>query len=361
MSTEELYFELSKINITITLLLAVALALIRPPKKMLTLGYRITLPAIIVALILIASANILLVANHLQVVDYNFMVLATLVVSSYQMFLFASTIISILDTRYLLRKKYLKELIPTTLLSITGTYLYFNKPETPLKVLFVIFGLYFASQIVRYTYHYLLTEKETIRKLDNFFSEEIFRSVKWTRTAYIGLFFCSIFSIVSLVQVQVVTIIFMICYTSYYVYFSTHYVNYVYLMMDIEPAFTQVAENTLVSSKSINRSFEQLEKAIEVWELNKKFTEPNINIEQVAQQLKTNRTYLSNYMNLYRKLTFKEWINTLRIEEAKRLMKEQPELPVAQIGVQVGIPDKSNFGRQFTRVTGMSPKAWRKK
>jgi len=65
-------------------------------------------------------------------------------------------------------------------------------------------------------------------------------------------------------------------------------------------------------------------------------------------------------MNLHRKMTFKEWINHLRIEEAKNLLQNHPEMPVSQIGTMVGLPDKSNFGRQFTRLTGKSPQAWRK-
>lgn len=107
-------------------------------------------------------------------------------------------------------------------------------------------------------------------------------------------------------------------------------------------------------------SFQDLEAAIEEWLKQKKYLQPGITIEQMAFQLSTNRTYLSGYINNTKQQTFRTWINGLRIEEAKQLLLEQPTLMVSEIGKRVGFTDKSNFGRQFSKLTSFTPQAWRK-
>lgn len=360
MATEILFLEFTKISVTITSLLLVLLVFYRPPSSKIQRGYRITLHAVILAMALVTFVNGLELFDHYGIHNKKFIVLTTLIVSSYQVFLYSATIITMLNQPYYSLRRVFQELAPTTVLSILAIFLYFYAPDLPLKVLFYIFGIYFGIQVVHYSREYLITEKETIRKIDNFFSEELTLSLKWTRAAFAGMLFCSILSLVSLIQNNYLSIFFTICYTAYYTYFTIHYFNFINSFRDLEPALV-LAPETTTSIRNINRSYEQMEQALAHWESKKLYTEPGITIEQVSIQLKTNRTYLSNHMNTYRKITFKEWINGLRIDEAKKLLQENPTMPVSQIGVLVGIPDKSNFGRQFTRFCGMSPQAWRKK
>ena len=49
----------------------------------------------------------------------------------------------------------------------------------------------------------------------------------------------------------------------------------------------------------------------------------------------------------------------MRIAEAARLLLEDNEEPIAVVAVRVGIPDKSNFRRQFAEVMGLTPQEWR--
>jgi transcriptional regulator GlxA family with amidase domain len=56
----------------------------------------------------------------------------------------------------------------------------------------------------------------------------------------------------------------------------------------------------------------------------------------------------------------RHWINTLRIEEAKTLMHQNPGMTIGEIALRTGIPDKSNFTRSFAKQTNLSPQAGRK-
>ena len=58
-------------------------------------------------------------------------------------------------------------------------------------------------------------------------------------------------------------------------------------------------------------------------------------------------------------MDFKTWRTNLRIEEAKRLLIENPELSTHIISEMSGFSDRSNFHRQFVKVVGCSPKQWR--
>jgi len=293
------------------------------------------------------------------IVKHHLVILDTLVISSFQIFFFSATIITMLDFRSYSIRKVVQELAPTTILGSIGYLLFLNGEMQLLHILYWILGTYYLLQIIRYALFYIKVSRNTVVKLDNFFSEETAKKLKWTGGAFIWLFLGGIFAFMSLFLNMWFSLFFTVFYTFFYVYFSIHYLNYVTLFLDMEPAFSLPEENS-PKDKIANKSFDQLEKAIKEWETQKFFTEPGITIEQVATQLRSNRTYLSTHMNMHRKMTFKEWINLLRIEEAKNLLCNHPEMPVSQIGAMIGLPDKSNFGRQFTRLTGKSPQAWRK-
>jgi len=315
---------------------------------------------LIFSFFMVTSLSIFLLFNDFAPdIERDLLSLNTLSISSIQLFIFSGTLIIMLDNRAYTIKRAIQEILITLSFSLVGFLLFFLHEWTLLHYFFGVFGAYYVTQIIRYTLYFFKIKKRTVSKLDNFFSEETATRLKWTGRVYAWLLFGSILSFLSLYMDMRFYLFFAVFYTFFYLYFSIHYLNYVTLFLDMEPAFT-IADDTHSKDKYNNKSFDQLEKAIEDWEMQKYFVEPGITIEQVATQLRSNRTYLSTHMNLHRKMTFKEWINTLRIEEAKSLLQIHPEMPVSQIGAMVGLPDKSNFGRQFTRLTGKSPQAWRK-
>ncbi|WP_424659383.1 response regulator [Desulfofundulus sp.] len=56
--------------------------------------------------------------------------------------------------------------------------------------------------------------------------------------------------------------------------------------------------------------------------------------------------------------TFSEYVLRLRIEKAKKLLAET-DLPVGEVGRQVGYPDPNYFSRVFSRAMGMPPSRFR--
>ena len=66
----------------------------------------------------------------------------------------------------------------------------------------------------------------------------------------------------------------------------------------------------------------------------------------MANDLLTNRTYLSGYINTTYDTTFREWITRLRIEYAKRLLLGSPELTVQDVSERSGFQSTYAYSRR---------------
>jgi AraC-like DNA-binding protein len=99
--------------------------------------------------------------------------------------------------------------------------------------------------------------------------------------------------------------------------------------------------------------------ALDAWlEKEKPYLNPDFQLQDLRQVLPMNRTYLSQLINTEYGCPFFQWVSGLRVEEAKRLMTEQPELKIKDIAQRCGFASPVTFSRTFFRETGITPKAW---
>ncbi|WP_127533561.1 AraC family transcriptional regulator [Paenibacillus kobensis] len=85
-----------------------------------------------------------------------------------------------------------------------------------------------------------------------------------------------------------------------------------------------------------------------------------VSIEQMADALGYNRAYLSRVFKRETGVTPVAFLLRLRIDKARQLLRERPELTVEQIAASVGIPDALYFSKQFKRFYEQSPSAYRR-
>ena len=93
-------------------------------------------------------------------------------------------------------------------------------------------------------------------------------------------------------------------------------------------------------------------------EQEKPYLNPDLRLIDLQRVLPINRTYLSQLINTEYGCSFYQFVTRYRIEEAKRLMTEQPDMKVQDIAQQSGFSDRKVFYRTFTRETGSSPSEW---
>lgn len=84
-----------------------------------------------------------------------------------------------------------------------------------------------------------------------------------------------------------------------------------------------------------------------------------ITLSTMAEELGQSTRTLSRYINQYKGMNFKAWINTLRIEEAKRLLQDDPNCKFAYIASRCGYPDLPTFSKVFRHIEGMTPHEYR--
>ena len=95
-------------------------------------------------------------------------------------------------------------------------------------------------------------------------------------------------------------------------------------------------------------------------EREKPYTRPDFKLLDLMQVLPQNRTYLSKLISDTYSCSFYQMTNNYRVEEVKRLMREEPELRIGEIASRAGFASSSALSRVFSKETGMSPREWEK-
>jgi len=84
-----------------------------------------------------------------------------------------------------------------------------------------------------------------------------------------------------------------------------------------------------------------------------------VSIEQMAESLGYNRAYLSRLFKQRIGVSPVTFLLKLRIDNARRMLRERPELTIEQVAASVGLQDALYFSKQFRRLHGQSPTAYR--
>lgn len=90
------------------------------------------------------------------------------------------------------------------------------------------------------------------------------------------------------------------------------------------------------------------------------YRKPSITIQTVSNLLGISSNHLSFLLNDRGGENFRTFINRYRIEEAKKLLLQNPEKTVLEIAFSVGFNSKTAFNTTFTKTAGCSPTAYRK-
>ena len=85
----------------------------------------------------------------------------------------------------------------------------------------------------------------------------------------------------------------------------------------------------------------------------------NLTLEDVAAQVYVSPYYLSHMFKEKLGVTFVEYLTRVRVEMAKNYLLNT-QLPVAAIAERVGYEDAGYFGKVFKRLTGATPKQFRR-
>ena len=158
----------------------------------------------------------------------------------------------------------------------------------------------------------------------------------------------------------------------FYSYLFHCYQNYLLFYEQVENAFEQdiqseeelltdtETEPEIVSEEEVSVSYTEIIEKVDNWIKTDGYVQQGLTIKELSKILYTNRTYLSAYIKTTYKMTFREWITGLRLEYAKNILKEHPEINIQKLAESSGFLSRSNFIKSFTEKEGCTPGKWKK-
>jgi AraC-like DNA-binding protein len=121
----------------------------------------------------------------------------------------------------------------------------------------------------------------------------------------------------------------------------------------------EIKENSL---RNGNRHSELIEKLSDHMEAHKPYLKSDLKISELANLLSLPSYQLSQAINDEYSVSFYDFINKYRVEEAKKLLVEDSRnYKILAIAYEVGFNSKATFNRVFKKFTDMTPSEFKEK
>jgi len=118
---------------------------------------------------------------------------------------------------------------------------------------------------------------------------------------------------------------------------------------------TATARN-LVDEDEVRRICRRLDQVVTRDEV---IFDPLLSMPKLAQIVGVTPNQLSFVLNRYIGKSFFDFVNSVRIDHALRLLVEEPDRQVLDIAISIGFNSKSTFNLAFKKITGTTPSAYR--
>ncbi|MFI3324014.1 MAG: helix-turn-helix domain-containing protein [Rikenellaceae bacterium] len=212
--------------------------------------------------------------------------------------------------------------------------------------------------------------RRVLKNIENYYSDDVIICVEWIAKSMllmIGLSVTCIVAPIFFTCSPYVKLIFMVYGVLCYIYI---YYGYQKMLFNITERFIEVNITDCISDDGSGSSLHGATKAkimadlgssLEVWIAEQRYTQKGITINDVAKAIKSNRTYLSRYINTTYGCSFRSWITALRLEEAKRLLLSNPKHSISEISELIGFASVESFTHIFSRSEGTAPAKWRER
>ena len=280
--------------------------------------------------------------------------------------LFSSALTTLLDRFYITKRRLRTHISLWVIFSILSCIVLMLLPEGILQTI-ALFAL--AAWLVTYGFvlarRLILAYNRAIRIFNETYSDDIGAYIKWlsifTWWAVIFGVGCGLLTFLPDKYVY----IWILSSIPFYGYLFYSYQNYMIFYeqvertLEIENAADDEKKKTETEKES-PKYFDGIESSLTPWLENKSYTQSGFTIQDMAKTLGTNRTYLNAYIKDKYHATFCEWITGLRLEYAKTMLKEHPEMSIQKIAESSGFLSRSYFIKSFTEKEGCTPAKWRK-
>lgn len=119
---------------------------------------------------------------------------------------------------------------------------------------------------------------------------------------------------------------------------------------------SEVEDSAPISEKADEQLWERI---CQLMDEQKPYLNSELKLQDFADMLRTNRTYIIDGIKAASGQTFTQFVNTYRVEQAKQLLARYPDKKMSAVSVESGFATESSFFRIFKAATGITPNEWR--
>ena len=113
------------------------------------------------------------------------------------------------------------------------------------------------------------------------------------------------------------------------------------------------------SRLSDTESYELRQELLLIMETKAPYLDSDLRLKDLAVALGINRHHASQIINESFKMSFYEFVNNYRVEEAERLINNRRDLKLTDIGYRAGFNNRVTFYKAFKHKNGISPSEFR--
>ena len=286
--------------------------------------------------------------------------------------LFSSALIMLLDRFYITKRRVWTHIILWIIFSTLSGVVLFLLPSGimqkfslfALAAWLVVFGVVLARRVI-------IAYRRAIRIFNETQADDIGAYIEWLSIfTYWAVIFGVGCGLLTFLPDKYV-FIWILSSIPFYSYLFYSYQNYLLFYEQVENAFEQdmQSDEELLTnsgiepemvSEEVPGSYTEFIEKVDNWIKTDGYVQQGLTIKELSKILYTNRTYLSAYIKTTYKMTFREWITSLRLEYAKNILKEHPEINIQKLAESSGFLSRSNFIKLFSEKEGCTPAKWKK-
>lgn len=286
--------------------------------------------------------------------------------------LFSSALIMLLDRFYITKRRVWTHIILWIVFSTLSGVVLFLLPSGIIQKIslfalaawLVVFGVVLARRVI-------IAYRRAIRIFNETQADDIGAYIEWLSIfTYWAVIFGVGCGLLTFLPDKYV-FIWILSSIPFYSYLFYSYQNYLLFYEQVENAFEQdiQSDEELLTnsgiepemvSEEVPGSYTEFIEKVDNWIKTDGYVQQGLTIKELSKILYTNRTYLSAYIKTTYKMTFREWITSLRLEYAKNILKKHPEINIQKLAESSGFLSRSNFIKLFSEKEGCTPAKWKK-
>lgn len=369
---EQNFVELVTITSMIYLILAVILFLFKTPDTKVYKTFRRSKSLMAGGMLLISLNIWIWIASFTgSWTEYNNWVPCFDIILFYLMGIcFSFSLSSLLDPHYISRKRckvIAVKFVMTAFFALIAMTDALKDYQIPL-LLIALLGL--LEMLIGHIYYFNRCYLRSNALFENYFSNDKNHFIRWLKVShwlFYGMLILGVISIRTGALINWLVQFYVVAMNLYILINIINYASEYETLMKANCDEEKTEEEGEVAEKEKNGEIspkkayiEKLRPRVAEWILEKSYLEEQFTIDDLSARLYTNKTYLSTFIKEEFGMNFSNWITSLRLKEAKKMMSEHPDARLKDIAYNVGFSSLPYFSSVFAKSEGITPSAWMK-